>query len=362
MQLTVIIVGAGLSGLYAAALLTKRGIACRVLEARDRIGGRVLTETVPELGSFDLGPTWFWPHFETTITRLINELGLETFDQYIDGAMLYEPTVHVPAERHVLPPSPESRAVRFAGGVKTLIEAVRASGKEGSITLGTRVTDIQRMRDGTVRVVARKGSGEKEVLTAHKVVLALPPRVVARDIAFDPPLPNETVAELGQTPTWMAGQAKVIAVFDEPFWRADELSGFVSSRVGPLQEIHDASPPDGSGALFGFFGWTASERQALGKDAVEEAVRAQLIRLFGEKAAYPVSLLYHDWATEIETATESDLPPLREFPAYGSPPLSGEWDDALAFAGTEASEAFGGHLEGALWAAEVAVDKVFRTL
>ncbi len=58
----IIIVGAGLSGLRAASLLISQGINCRVLEARGRIGGRVLSETVvdmPKLGTFDLGPTWF---------------------------------------------------------------------------------------------------------------------------------------------------------------------------------------------------------------------------------------------------------------------------------------------------------------
>ncbi|WP_374941236.1 NAD(P)-binding protein [Peribacillus sp. AS_2] len=37
----VVIVGADLSGLRAASLLAAQGIKCKVLEARDRIGGRV---------------------------------------------------------------------------------------------------------------------------------------------------------------------------------------------------------------------------------------------------------------------------------------------------------------------------------
>lgn len=58
----IIIVGAGLSGLRAASMLISRGNECRVLEVRGRIGGRVLSRAVvdrPDLGKFDLGPTWF---------------------------------------------------------------------------------------------------------------------------------------------------------------------------------------------------------------------------------------------------------------------------------------------------------------
>ncbi|WP_375603232.1 NAD(P)-binding protein [Enterobacter hormaechei] len=39
----VVIIGAGVSGLYAATLLEKAGVACTILEARERTGGRVLS-------------------------------------------------------------------------------------------------------------------------------------------------------------------------------------------------------------------------------------------------------------------------------------------------------------------------------
>ena len=56
----VIIIGAGMAGLAAAAALRKRGIAAMVLEASHRAGGRAYTTRPPELGGawFDHGAMW----------------------------------------------------------------------------------------------------------------------------------------------------------------------------------------------------------------------------------------------------------------------------------------------------------------
>ncbi|WP_396129170.1 NAD(P)-binding protein [Exiguobacterium mexicanum] len=80
MNPSIAIIGAGVSGLYAAPLLTEKGYDVPVFEARNRIGGRVLSHN-----GFDLGPTWYWPETETTITQLVDQLGLQAFSQYTAG-------------------------------------------------------------------------------------------------------------------------------------------------------------------------------------------------------------------------------------------------------------------------------------
>jgi monoamine oxidase len=356
----IIIVGAGLSGLRAASLLTAKGIPCRVLEARGRIGGRVLSEPAgngPDAGMYDLGPTWFWPEHETYIKNLISELGIPVFEQHTEGALLFEQTESQPAERHVLPAGAVEKSMRIEGGVRTLIEAVAETLPEGTVELHSSVKAVQMSEEGTVELEVEQPGGEKKIRAAA-VILALPPRIAAGKIEFSPPLPRDLSASLLEKPTWMGGHAKVVAVYDRPFWREEGLSGQAMSWAGPLQEIHDASPPSGNGALFGFFGIPAETRRELGKDRTLQLVLNQLKRLFGPAAEKPIALLYKDWSAEPLTAVEEDAERMAAFPAYGPPVSAGIWEKKLLFAGTETSLEHGGHLEGALRSAERAVKEI----
>lgn len=359
----VVIVGAGLSGLRVASLLSAQGINCIVLEARDRIGGRVLSASDPlrsELGKFDLGPTWFWPEYERTISNLVKELNVETFEQYTTGAMLSERSENEAPQRYVLPENAGEKSFRIIGGVQSLIDAVAETIPSGVVQLNTRVTAIRLDEAGEMTVEAHFAEDERREVPASAVILALPPRIVANQIEFSPSLPTDMHADLISKPTWMAGQAKVVAIYDRPFWRESGLSGFATSWVGPLQEIHDASPETGSGALFGFFGMPAKTRHELGEEKVLKMAIDQLIRLFGPSAQNVQAILYKDWSIDSDTAVEEDMIPLREFPSYGPAPNEGIWKKKIAFAGTEADSQFGGHLEGALLAAEHAVDKISK--
>ena len=154
--------------------------------------------------------------------------------------------------------------------------------------------------------------------------------------------------------TWMAGQAKVVTVFDRPFWRDNGLSGDAMSRVGPMVECHDASPSEGGPyAIFGFIGIPPDLRRDTA--ALREQVRMQLVRLFGPEAQNQKRLYIKDWAVDPFTATYLDQRTVYAHPDYGLPrALFGLWDNALIFAGSEVAPTFGGFLEGALEAADQA--------
>ena len=80
----VLVAGAGLSGLSAAWQIVKAGHSVIVLEARDRIGGRMVRRPVIEGGWIDLGGQWVGPT-QTRILALAAELGVRRFDSYHTG-------------------------------------------------------------------------------------------------------------------------------------------------------------------------------------------------------------------------------------------------------------------------------------
>jgi monoamine oxidase len=86
----VIIIGAGLAGLVAARELRAAGRSVRVLEARDRVGGRTLSEPLG-VDTIDLGGQWVGPD-QKRILKLADELGVKTFPQYEQGRKLIEDT------------------------------------------------------------------------------------------------------------------------------------------------------------------------------------------------------------------------------------------------------------------------------
>lgn len=83
-----VVVGAGIAGLCAARALKDAGKNVVVLEARDRVGGRTLSQ---QLGSdtIDLGAQWVGPE-QKRILELAQELGVETFAQYYAGDKILE--------------------------------------------------------------------------------------------------------------------------------------------------------------------------------------------------------------------------------------------------------------------------------
>jgi len=84
----VVVVGAGLAGLSSARALVAQGKTVVVLEARDRVGGRVHGRTLDDGTTVvEVGGQWIGPGQHRMI-RLTNELGLETFPTYNEGENL----------------------------------------------------------------------------------------------------------------------------------------------------------------------------------------------------------------------------------------------------------------------------------
>ena len=88
--MTVIVVGAGLSGLAAARHLAAQGREVVVLEARDRVGGRTEGPVLDDGTPLELGGQWIGPT-QNRMYALVEELGLEHFRTHNDeGDLLLE--------------------------------------------------------------------------------------------------------------------------------------------------------------------------------------------------------------------------------------------------------------------------------
>jgi monoamine oxidase len=342
MKTDTLIVGGGIAGLRVAQLCHEKQKPFHLIEARNRWGGRMLTE-LHHGGAFDFGPAWFWPG-QPRMAALARAHHIEVFEQYALGHLSYEDELGVVQRGRGC--ASMQGSLRLAGGFGALIAAMVKSLPSENLVLNCCASHLRFNGDS---VVVQTSQGE---IIARRVVLALPPRLMVEHMYFEPPLSSSVRMALQSTPTWMAGQAKAVAVYETAFWRENGLSGDVMSKRGPLVEVHDASPLQGPPfALFGFIGVPPQHRQNTNDFRV--AILQQLVRLFGEKAHHPLSLIIKDWASDPNTATHADWSPLYAHPNYGMPrELQGLWDNRLLFAATEFAQQFGGYVEGALEAAE----------
>jgi len=350
-QQSVIIIGAGLSGLYAAWNLREK-YKVTLLEARSRIGGRILS---PKIGNnknsnIDLGPAWCWPQLQPRLNNLTQTLNIKMFPQFTRGDMLYE-TSDNKIQRHASQSS-HSQSYRIVGGCMSLIHTLASELDETSIHTNTEVLSINQT---SLKVTARRDN--KEITySADKIIIALPLRVLEQNIEFKPPVKDNISQPWQDTPTWMAGHCKIIFIYETAFWRKDGLSGEVFSQHGPMSEIYDGSPEtEEHFALTAFIGLNAQQRKQLNSEQLIDACKAQLGRLFGPASLNIIDIQLMDWSTEPFTASEIDTRSVAHHPQYSATASRTLGDGNIVLAGTETAIDHGGYLEGALESTELAL-------
>jgi len=297
---TIGIIGAGLTGLTLAYLLEKQGVEATILEARNRIGGRIYTVAPSTDAPIEMGATWLGKQHKQLL-QLLKDLEIGIFEQQLGSTAFYEPMSINPPQLVQLPPNSEP-SYRIQGGTTNLIDTLAHYLKEGQIHLSQVVQSITQKGE-EVAIITDKGS-----YTFDYVVSTLPPFLLAQTINIQPSLPEACIEILNTTHTWMGNSIKIGFRFKEPFWRTTDSSGTIFSNVGPIPEFYDHSNyEDNLFALKGFF------NGAYAPATKEERLRLALIQLrkyYGNKVDSYTSYEEVVWAKEPFT-----------FEPYGAPIL-----------------------------------------
>jgi len=192
------------------------------------------------------------------------------------------------------------------------------------------------------------------VLRARRVVLAVPPQVVAA-MGFDPPLPAERQAALADR---VRGSiTKTVIGYHHAWWRERGLDGTASPEVGPIDLLNDVSLHDAHpGVLVALS--TGERTQQLDPQRPGHAARVHEVveRMFGPAPSPPLFVETLEWDNE-PTALGGYASRfgvggwIRHGPHWRSPV------GRLHFAGTETASTWRSYMEGALdSAARVAVE------
>jgi monoamine oxidase len=337
----ILIIGAGLTGLTLAYFLQKRNISVKIIEARERVGGRIYTKEQTNTTSQEMGATWLNKQ-HTSLWTLLNELNLRTFEQLMDKDAIYEPSSMSPPQLVELPPNNDP-SFRIVGGSSQLIQALRDRLDPESFHLGEFVQGIEGV-EGGVRV-----STNKQTWTVSKVISTLPPYLFYKKIAVQPILPSSLTGIMEETHTWMGESIKVSLTYEKPFWRDAGKSGTIFSNVGPVPEMYDHSNAEDT--KFALKGFLNGSYFSVSKEERLERILAQLTKYFGTVVQNFLTYEEVVWQKEPFTFAPYTSPmiPHRNngHSVYQVPYLDGK----LWIAGSETARRAPGYMEGAVQSA-----------
>lgn len=416
-----VIVGAGFTGLSAAHELQRAGRSFLVLEARDRVGGRVEAHLNGLGEAIDTGGQFLCDDMPE-LMALVKAHGKTLVESYFTGRMIAQPAPYdshdagelyrrVTAIRdrmnEIDPDDPAIAGLSVAAWLEAQPDEADAKmGFQSSIeglwcqpvenvplwyligndrritnevselqyflkqTMHSLAEDLARSLGPSLRLgctatwietddagVVVHAGGER--LSARDVLVAVPP-VMARQLAFRPPLPTETRHALD---AWKSGTVvKLLLRYREPFWRGAGLSGSVFWLEPHGLYACDASHDDEHPALVVFVGGRlALDWMAEGEEGLKQKVLAKLVPALGPLAAEPLDILLRDWSNDRWSGgAYSDI--VTDVSARDAEDVLRRPVGPVSFACSELSPSFPGYIEGAIIAGRIVARQVLARL
>jgi len=344
----VLIIGAGLTGLTLAYRLKNLNINVKLIEARDRLGGRIYSIYNTNEAPLELGATWIVEQ-QKNILQLLNELNLSVFEQDYGSTAIYQPNPNQKAQLVDLP-THNSVSYRIKNGTQSIISALAEKLLPKSIEFNQKIESIQKNKEGLlVKTINDK-------YQASHVVSTLPPLLFSKNITTEPTLPNSLLNTMQNTHTWMHNSIRVGFTYKKAFWKADKTSGTIYANAGPLQEIYDHS--DAENSVYALAGFMNNGFTNYSKEERKVLALQQLQAYYGDQALKFDSYEECVWLNETFTTIKSDsfLMPQQNngHPIYQDSYL----EDSLFIAGTETSPVFSGKMEGAIISANIVYNKL----
>ncbi len=346
----IVIIGAGMAGLAAAEYFKEKGVEVVVLEAQDKIGGRLKTDR--SLGvAFDEGASWIHGPKGNPITKIANDAGATTFltsDESlavfdIDGNGYSENELETSEDQFIAilnnmdgkihksfgevfytdyPQYENNRLWRYmlsaylefdtGGDIYKLSsqdfyddEAFRGEdviitngydkvsdylGQNIDIRLNTKVTSINYAADKTI-ITTSQGDFE-----ADYVLVTVPLGVLKQNvIAFSPGLPAATQNAINKVD--MGSVNKFLLVWDTIFWNDDlQYIGYTPETRGKFNYFMNVKKFTDVNALMTFaFGDYSIKTEEMTDAAVTEEIMAHLRTIYGNDIPNPTSMLRTKW-------------------------------------------------------------------
>ena len=287
--LRIVVVGAGMSGLVAAYELFGAGHDVTVLEARERVGGRVLTLRSPFASghSAEAGAARIPPEHDLTL-GYARHFGLELDRFYPETRFFLR---FQDGERTTMPPrsflSEWPNFVKIRGGSDRL-PAAFATALGGRVVTASPVTDI--VAGSTVRTMCLDGQRYE----SDRVLVTVPVPLLS-SIRFSPALSSAKTEAMNGGFRYQSA-TRVFVRFRTRFWEAEDLNGWGTSDW-PEELWHPTwDAPGSEGVLLTYLrGARATELDGLDGDACVARVLAHWDEFLPGASSHVASGTSHSW-------------------------------------------------------------------